>query len=116
MIRKHNLFITLSRAIEFYSIRSLIILPLCPQDITTRKANARKMRDDNVTQMVHPHPYQALVHPIVENVTHALCRSTIIFLSQARTTQANKEVVALVNPNGNLSSSKVRDFEIMTPQ
>ena len=74
--------------------------------------------------------HQALIDPIGENATQEYFMATLQMLtqdrmalgqtmttqSQAIKTQANREVVALVNPNGNLSSSKVRDLEIMTPQ
>uniref|UniRef100_M1DH74 Gag-pol polyprotein n=1 Tax=Solanum tuberosum TaxID=4113 RepID=M1DH74_SOLTU len=64
-------------------------------DINTRRANARRMEDENVNQGIPPQDNQASVDPVVEN--------------------ANRDGVARVNLNMNSVASKVRDFARMNP-
>ncbi|WMV38058.1 hypothetical protein MTR67_031443 [Solanum verrucosum] len=81
-------------------------------DMATTGVNARKNEKGNMDQEAPP---QALVNPMENNVTNVEFRSDFQVLAQAVTSQDNREVVALVNPNVNTLDSRVRDFTRMNP-
>ncbi|XP_049367937.1 uncharacterized protein LOC125832784 [Solanum verrucosum] len=70
------------------------------------------MEGDNVEQGAPP---QALIDPLAENVTIAEFRSAFQMLVQVMTTQANREVVAAMNPIVGMTASRVRDYARMNP-
>lgn len=58
---------------------------------------------------------QALVHPVIKNVTNVEFRSTIHILGQFLMAEANREIVSSFNPNVNPDTSRVRDIYRMKP-
>uniref|UniRef100_M1DWW1 Gag-pol protein n=1 Tax=Solanum tuberosum TaxID=4113 RepID=M1DWW1_SOLTU len=80
------------------------------QDMTTRRANAKRTEGDN--QEVPPQP---VIDPLEDNVTNLEFRLAFQVLAQAMTAQANRGVVNLVNPNVGMVAARVRDFTGMNP-
>ncbi|WMV19776.1 hypothetical protein MTR67_013161 [Solanum verrucosum] len=81
-------------------------------DMTTTRDNARRNKEDNLDQEVSP---QALIDPLEENITNVETKPAFQLLDQAMTAQANRDVVAPVNPNVGTASSRMRDFIKMNP-
>uniref|UniRef100_M1DCG0 Gag-pol polyprotein n=1 Tax=Solanum tuberosum TaxID=4113 RepID=M1DCG0_SOLTU len=84
-------------------------------DMNTRKANARRMKGDNVNEEA-PQANQAPINPLA--MLDVEVRSTFQILAQALTTQAqavtaqaNRDVVTHVNS----AASRVRDFARINP-
>ncbi|KAH0644862.1 hypothetical protein KY284_032746 [Solanum tuberosum] len=86
--------------------------------MNTRRANTRRVEEDNVNQGVPqgnqaPQDEQALIDPPA--MTNVEIRSTFLILAQSMTAQANRDVGAHVNPSGNSTASRLRDFTRMNP-
>ncbi|WMV46415.1 hypothetical protein MTR67_039800 [Solanum verrucosum] len=80
-----------------YALRRI---PMSLKDMTTRRANDRRLEEGNIEQEVPPEaPPQAQIDPLNENVTNVELRLVFQVLAQAVPTQANREVVVPVNPN-----------------
>ncbi|KAG5615102.1 hypothetical protein H5410_014926 [Solanum commersonii] len=75
--------------------------------MNTRRANARRMEEDNVNQEAP----QTWIDPLA--MSNVEVRSDFQMLVQALTTQA--QVVTHVNPYVNSAASRVRDFSQINP-
>ncbi|KAH0670724.1 hypothetical protein KY285_025700 [Solanum tuberosum] len=86
--------------------------------MNTRRANTRRVEEDNVNQGVPqgnqaPQDKQALIDsPAMTNVE---IRSAFLILAQSMMAQTNRDVGAHVNPSGNSTASRLRDFTRMNP-
>ncbi|WMV29515.1 hypothetical protein MTR67_022900 [Solanum verrucosum] len=74
-----------------------------------RRAYVRR----NVANNVKLEVPQALVNPLVEQVTQAKFRAIFQVLGQAMTAKDNREVVAPVNPNMGRMATRIRNFTRM---
>ncbi|WMV09140.1 hypothetical protein MTR67_002525 [Solanum verrucosum] len=78
------------------------------KEITTRRDNSRRLEERNVDQEVSPQPPpHAPIYPLKENVTNAEFRSAFQVLGHIVMAQANREVVAPVNPTLATVAAKV---------
>jgi len=75
-----------------------------------RRAHVR--RNLNVEQNTP----QALIDPLVEQVTHDEFKTVFQMLAQAITAQANREVVSLMNPIMGTAMARVQDYTQINPQ
>ncbi|WMV41749.1 hypothetical protein MTR67_035134 [Solanum verrucosum] len=80
--------------------------------MTTQRAFSRGNEGDNVNQGA---PLQASIDPLTEQVTNAEFRDAFQVLAQAVTSQANREVVFLVNPNLDTTAYGVRNLTRRNP-
>ncbi|WMV07799.1 hypothetical protein MTR67_001184 [Solanum verrucosum] len=75
-------------------------------DMAPRRAYVRRNAGENVEPEVH----QVLIEPLAEQVTHAKFQASFQVLDQYMMTQANREVVAPMNPNMGSSNALISKF------
>ncbi|WMV41757.1 hypothetical protein MTR67_035142 [Solanum verrucosum] len=102
----------------YKSFHKLVSCPAFGEGMTNTRANARRGEEGNKEQEVplqvpHQAPPQASIDP--PDMSNAEIRSIFLMLSQAMTTQVNREVVAPANPIKGVAASRVREFLRMNP-